>query len=195
MKQLKSNDRTARWLTLTAEPSTFEAICTAQAIGRGAVAWCKERDVRYMDVMRWIESDPSRAFGYDLATKARGAQTVAQLEGVTRMAIAGAVDPRAAAVASKNLQWLAGVYDRKKFGEQTRVDHRHTFSADHLATLKQLGGADGSQHAPQGSPTQVRVTREAPVALDAEFRELTPIGAEARDAMRQVLDEADAFGV
>lgn len=197
---------------MQAEPLTFEAICTEQASGRGAVAWCKERDVRYMDVMRWIESDPARAFAFDLATKARGAQTVQQLEGVTRMAIAGAVDPRAAAVASKNLQWLAAVYDRKKFGEQMRVDHRHGFAADHLAALKALANGDGTlgdvrvepgearsgvngfQSAPRVSPAPVRVTREGAPTIDAEFRQVAPSAAQ-RDAQREVLDDVERFGL
>jgi hypothetical protein len=216
VRRPKSNERTERWLALAAEPSTFEAICTAQAAGRSAVTWCKERDVRYMDVMRWIEDDPNRAFAFELATKARGAQTVQQLEGVTRMAIAGTVDPRAAAVASKNMQWLASVYDRKKFGEQMRVDHKHGFSADHLATLKALASsvsvqridqfgaegdmrsvprvsADGFQHAPQSALALARVAR--PAVIDAQFRSVPDPERQAAAPNAQVLDEAELFGI
>jgi hypothetical protein len=132
------NARTERWLALARESSTFEAICLSQASQGGVVKWCREHDVRYMDVMRWIDEDPARTFAFDLATKARGAMTVDQLENVTRMAVAGAVDPRAAAVASKNYQWLAGVYDRRRFGEQMRIDHKHGLAGDHLSVLKKL---------------------------------------------------------
>jgi hypothetical protein len=209
VRKPKSNDRTARWLTLAREPSTFETICTAQASGKGAVAWCKERDVRYMDVMRWIDDDPTRAFSFELATKARGAQTVQQLESVTRMAIAGAVDPRAAAVASKNMQWLAGVYDRKRYGEQMRVDHKHGFSADHLAALKALAspagetlavvsesrnGVNGFQSAPHSVPALTRDARATPLPIDAEFRQVADC-AETRNAAREVLDDVERLGI
>jgi hypothetical protein len=121
-----------------AVPTTFDELCQQQAEGRGVIPWCRERDVRYLDVMRWIESDPERSFAFDLATRARGTTTVAQLESVSRQALNGTVDPRAAAVASKNLQWLAGVFDRKRYGEQMRIDHKHGLAGDHLSVLKQL---------------------------------------------------------
>lgn len=156
--------------------------------------------------MRWIDDDPTRVFAFDLATRARGAQTVQQLEGVTKMAIAGAVDPRAAAVASKNLQWLAGVYDRKKFGEQMRVDHKHGFSAEHLATLKAIAsgtrgaqgdariGVDGFQHAALPGP-RTGDTREASPVIDGQFRSVPDPERQGAAPSAQVLDDAERLGI
>jgi hypothetical protein len=195
-------------LALASAPTTFDELCQQQAEGRGVIPWCRERDVRYLDVMRWIEADPERSFAFDLATRARGTTTVAQLESVSRQALHGTVDPRAAAVASKNLQWLAGVFDRKKYGEQMRVDHKHGFSADHLATLKALAqgvsvqrveheaprvSADGFQHAPQSA--HARIAREAAPVIDGQFRSVPDPERQAAAPSAQVLDEAELFGI
>jgi hypothetical protein len=205
----KRIERTERWRDLAGSSDTIDSICLAVADGRGLIPWCRERDVRYLDVVHWLEADPSRAIAYDIATKARGTATVAQLESVTRQAMHGTVDPRAAAVASKNLQWLAGVYDRKRYGEQMRVDHKHGFSADHLATLKALAqgvsvqrveqdaprvSASGFQHAPQFAHVRDMREEAAPV-IDGQFRSVPDPERQGAAPSAQVLDEAELFGI
>lgn len=149
--------------------------------------------MRYLDVMAWIDSDASRAFAFQVATQARGTTTVAQLESVTRQAMAGSVDPRAAAVASKNLTWLASVYNRKLYGEQMRVDHRHGLAEDHLAVLKAIVGVGGSQHAANSVPA--RIAREDRPAIEGQFRSTPDAERQPVQRSAQPIDRSDLLDV
>lgn len=153
---------------LFASPDGLDKVLYECAQGRGVVAFCKERDIRYTAVAAWLEADPDRNAQYQLALKARGAVTVAQLQDVIKRTVSGELDPRRAAVVTKPLQWLASVMDRKQFGEQQTLNVKHSLADEHLAALKQVI----TVQQPQGvhSPRADGIATTA--IADAEFRAL-----------------------
>jgi hypothetical protein len=157
--------RIERTAEITNDPKSLDSICEAVADGVGILKWCRDRDIPFLAVHAWINDGGERQRAYELACAARGTSTVSQLEAIISRTIAGELDPRRAAVAEKGLKWLASVYDRRRYGEQTQVNVKHSLSDDHLAALRGMVDVRQPQSAAPISPV-----REAlPPPIDAEF--------------------------
>lgn len=66
---------------------TMAAICEAQSVGTGFLAWCTARDVAYSRMIQWVEADPHRADAFDAATRARAANAASAVEAIGRRLI------------------------------------------------------------------------------------------------------------
>lgn len=170
-------ERREREVAVITDVGTLDSICAAVAHGDGLIPWCRTLDVRYTSIMQWLVCDPERHSQYELALAARGTTTIAQLEEVIAQTIDGTKDPRICAAIAKPLQWLAGVYDRKRYGEQVRVDVKHSLAEDHLEALKGL----------------VTLHQRSDVTLSRAPAQLAPIDAEFL-AIAAPLDLSDLLG-
>jgi hypothetical protein len=64
-------DRNERTKKTIEDPAFMDEVCDQLANGGCAIELCKTRDIRYSDVMRWIDTDPARRKRYDSAISAR----------------------------------------------------------------------------------------------------------------------------
>ena len=162
--------RRRRLAAACADPAEWDRMMFEVAEGRGLLAYCKQRDIPFSKLVAWINEDSERERAYDAAMKVRGTTTVTQLESVLRRTVAGELDPRRAAVAAKGYQWLASVLDRRRYGEQTQVNVKHSISDEHLSALRGMVEVRQPQSAaPQLALASASNLNDLSPPIDAEF--------------------------
>lgn len=80
---------------------------------------CKQVGIAERNFYVWIAADSNLAEQYARAREAVGYRGEAELERISRMALEGECDPKAANVASQNTRWLMGRRNPKVYGDRT----------------------------------------------------------------------------
>lgn len=136
-------DRLVRYTQLIARSDLMEEIAQRVAEGEPLASLCKAWDVPIGRVKAWLVSDLSRQDLYESAQRfyadAIAAETVV-------IADEGAADVSHANLRIKARQWLAGKWDRARYGDALQVQHtgetvvRLTFGERTVAQVPALVG-------------------------------------------------------
>jgi hypothetical protein len=100
----------------------WQSILTDIAGGKSLRKVCKERDIAFATLYRWIDNDVARAEQYAQAMFTRGDNLADEIDDLAQEAIANPQNANAYRVAIDAKKWIACKLVPKKYGDKITAD-------------------------------------------------------------------------